>query len=211
MQSDFRHSFTISWLRNIHVKENSTGITLPADGLAMHRDRVQTWDHFDGLVQERRNSIANALELRLSCTNPSIWDEGLCKKDATPLLTHWSYVSLALTHRFVFIHTSSTELTDSASELEPVSTSYSSSKGGSESSSSWSASENAAASMNQRSSSELRTAAVSLLCNRNNHWEDYRKVSNIRRTQVGNKIVDHSDVVGASPVGAAPTTSSFST
>ena len=27
--------------------------------------------HFDGLVQERRNSIANALELRLSCTNPS--------------------------------------------------------------------------------------------------------------------------------------------
>ena len=34
--------------------------------------------------------------------------------------------------------------------------------------------------------------------------------SNIRRT-LGNKIVDHSDVVGASPVGAAPTTSSFST
>ena len=39
----------------------------------------------------------------------------------------------------------------------------------------------------------------------------YCKVSNIRRTLVGNKIVDHSDVVGASPVGAAPTTSSFST
>ena len=35
--------------------------------------------------------------------------------------------------------------------------------------------------------------------------------SNIRRTLVGNKIVDHSDVVGASPVGAAPTTSLFST
>ena len=29
--------------------------------------------HFDGLVQERRNSRALALELRLSCTNPSIW------------------------------------------------------------------------------------------------------------------------------------------
>ena len=28
----------------------------------------------DGLMQERRNSIANALELRLSCTNPSLWD-----------------------------------------------------------------------------------------------------------------------------------------
>ena len=40
---------------------------------------------------------------------------------------------------------------------------------------------------------------------------DYRKISNIRRTLVGYKIVDHSDVVGASPVGAAPTTSSFST
>ena len=39
----------------------------------------------------------------------------------------------------------------------------------------------------------------------------YRQVSNIRRILVDNKIVDHSDVVGASPVGAAPTTSSFST
>ena len=35
----------------------------------------------------------------------------------------------------------------------------------------------------------------------------YRQVSNIRRALVGNNIVDHSDVVGASPVGAAPTTS----
>ena len=40
---------------------------------------------------------------------------------------------------------------------------------------------------------------------------NYRKTSNIRHALVGNKIVDHSDVVGASPVGAAPTTSSFST
>ena len=39
----------------------------------------------------------------------------------------------------------------------------------------------------------------------------YRQVSNIRRTLVGNLIVDHSDTVGASPVGAAPTISSFST
>ena len=39
----------------------------------------------------------------------------------------------------------------------------------------------------------------------------YCKTSNISRTLVGNNIVDHSDVVGASPVGAAPTTSSFST
>ena len=39
--------------------------------------------HIDGLVQERRNSSALAMELRLSCTNPSIcyssisWDTGL--------------------------------------------------------------------------------------------------------------------------------------
>ena len=39
----------------------------------------------------------------------------------------------------------------------------------------------------------------------------YRKNSNISRTFVGNKIVDNSDGVGASPVGAAPTTSLFST
>ena len=41
-------------------------------------------------------------------------------------------------------------------------------------------------------------------------WLDYRKVSNIRRTLVSNTIGDHSDIVGATPVGAAPTTSSFS-
>ena len=39
----------------------------------------------------------------------------------------------------------------------------------------------------------------------------YHKTCNISHTLVGNKIVDHSHVVGASPVGAAPTTSSFST
>ena len=42
-------------------------------------------------------------------------------------------------------------------------------------------------------------------------YQTYRQVSNIRRTLVGNKIVDNSDIVGASPVGAAPTTSSLST
>ena len=39
----------------------------------------------------------------------------------------------------------------------------------------------------------------------------YRQTSNISRTLVGNKIVDHSDVDVAPPVGAAPTTSSIST
>ena len=41
--------------------------------------------------------------------------------------------------------------------------------------------------------------------------DQYRQTSNINRTLVGTKTVDHSDVVGASPVGAAPTTSSIST
>ena len=34
--------------------------------------------HIDGLVQGRPNSIANALELRFSCTNPSIWGFLVC-------------------------------------------------------------------------------------------------------------------------------------
>ena len=38
-----------------------------------------------------------------------------------------------------------------------------------------------------------------------------RQTSDISCTLLGNKIVDHSDGVGASPVGAAPTTSIFST
>ena len=37
------------------------------------------------------------------------------------------------------------------------------------------------------------------------------KTTYIRRNLVSIKIVDYSDVVGASPAGAAPTTSSFST
>ena len=35
-----------------------------------YRNRRLEHQYIDGLVKERRNSIANALELRLSCTNP---------------------------------------------------------------------------------------------------------------------------------------------
>ena len=39
----------------------------------MEKKKVQDpHDNITGLVQERRNSIANALELRLSCTNLSL-------------------------------------------------------------------------------------------------------------------------------------------
>ena len=49
--------------------------------------------------------------------------------------------------------------------------------------------------------------------NHNKTWKvvKYCQISNISGTLVVNRIDDHSDVVGASPVGAAPTTSSFST
>ena len=40
---------------------------------------------------------------------------------------------------------------------------------------------------------------------------NFKKPSATCRTLVDNKTVDHSDVIGASPVGTAPTTSSFST
>ena len=50
--------------------------------------KIIVQDCFDGLVQERRNSIANALELRLSCINPAI-----CTKDSqvTVLVAAWIY------------------------------------------------------------------------------------------------------------------------
>ena len=53
-------------------------------------------------------------------------------------------------------------------------------------------------------------------CNNNNkifhHFIfNYRHVSNIRRAVAGTKIVDNSDEVEASSVGAAPTSPSFST
>ena len=40
--------------------------------------------------------------------------------------------------------------------------------------------------------------------------QTYRQTSNISYTPVGNIIVDNSDVVEATPAGAAPTTSSLS-
>ena len=55
-----------------------------------------------------------------------------------------------------------------------------------------------------------------ILCH---HWNNriflyiykYIYLSNISQTSAGNKVVDQSDVVGASPVGAASSTSSLST
>ena len=55
---------------------------------------------------------------------------------------------------------------------------------------------------------------VSWFCTYAKSWPNlaiYCEVSNISRTSIGNEIVDHTDLVGSSPVGAAPTPSSFST
>ena len=41
--------------------------------------------------------------------------------------------------------------------------------------------------------------------------QEFRQTTIIRRTGVDNKCIDHSDVVEASPVGVAQTSSSFST
>ena len=72
-----------------------------------------TSQHVDGLAKDCSNSIANAMELPQSCTKPSIClyiqhfalplsiSTGWCKKDVTPLLMHWSYIFLALTHRYM--------------------------------------------------------------------------------------------------------------
>ena len=46
--------------------------------------------HIDVLMQERCNSIANALELHLSCTNPSIYS-------LTDLLFHWNWKVITAT------------------------------------------------------------------------------------------------------------------
>ena len=44
--------------------------------MAMHNQQQRLYNyaaHINGLMQKWRNSNASALELRLSCTNPSIW------------------------------------------------------------------------------------------------------------------------------------------
>ena len=60
--------------------------------------------HIDGLVRERRNSNANALELRLSCTHPSI-----CAR-IQPVLS-WNFASLFRPLCVPFLTTSLVQIT----------------------------------------------------------------------------------------------------
>ena len=58
--------------------------------------------HIDGLVQERRNSIANALELRLSCTNPSIYGIKIWNVITYPCPNLRGIVSLQRPHDYIW-------------------------------------------------------------------------------------------------------------
>ena len=59
--------------------------------------------HIAGLVQERRNSIANALELRLSCTNPYIFE--LDQNDSTQEGFHCVILNLILSQHYSSVDT----------------------------------------------------------------------------------------------------------
>ena len=70
-----------------------------AGDLRLHRAHyhviVMKIPHIDGLAQERRNSSALAMELRLSCTKPSIY--GLRRRVMTT--PHCTMINVALTKR----------------------------------------------------------------------------------------------------------------
>ena len=56
----------------------------------IHGKLMCQWSDIDGLMQKRRYSIANSLELRLSCTKPSIWS---CSDKSVILVMLSSYIS----------------------------------------------------------------------------------------------------------------------
>ena len=60
--------------------------------IIMSNQSIVQVHHIDGLVQERRNSSALAMELCLSYINQSIYDSQIL----TFQLMHWSYIFLAL-------------------------------------------------------------------------------------------------------------------
>ena len=67
-----------------------------------HQASLCYWQHINGLMQERRNSIANALELRLSCTNPSIYSP--CNYwSIRALMSAWNILGNMVSHYRVII------------------------------------------------------------------------------------------------------------
>ena len=63
----------ISWVCKIFVRASKQENI--RYGILQNMMEISLLDNVDGLIQERRNSIATALELRLSCANVSIYPE----------------------------------------------------------------------------------------------------------------------------------------
>ena len=86
----------VQWSRKVSVSSEQKTKQKKTHEILSHTNKVD----FDGLVQERRNSIANALELRLSCTNSSIYWLNRCIFQELKLLTpspqstHWPLVDV---------------------------------------------------------------------------------------------------------------------
>ena len=63
--------------------------------------KIQWVHRIDSLVQERRNSIANALELRLSCTDPLVWRNAGFIREIDRLFTaYWLIYSTSIWFTF---------------------------------------------------------------------------------------------------------------
>ena len=75
--------------------------------------------HIDGLMQERRNSIANAMELRLSCTNPSIYTASLDLNEWTEgaVTEHVSVMELDLRQSSRLLRSVSSQWRDAVTSL----------------------------------------------------------------------------------------------
>ena len=63
------HSLEIQWWGNAQQMDGTWNINMDLCFISLHNETTD----FDGLVQERCNSSALAMELRLSCTNPSTY------------------------------------------------------------------------------------------------------------------------------------------
>ena len=144
-------------------------------------------------------SFVSILEKKWPCYKVMAWP----KTAVTPLLMHWSYRFLVLSHLKSFNCTRK-------SGLGPLARSWSKEPMVMmPRSSSWGQSLRMWDTRSQTSSG--LQPCLSETSSKLRYLGGYNQLSNIRHTLVGNKIVDHSDVVGASPVGTAQTTSSFST
>ena len=92
----------LKWLNNIHPVNNPTGdivfeqdafcakliTTIIRTSLSRHNKCSYHSNHIDGLVWERCNPTVNALQWRLSCTNPSTY---LSIKAIGMYLQQWSW------------------------------------------------------------------------------------------------------------------------